>query len=475
MSRDYQAFVDNFIAPACVLSVEKAGNGPHRTIRIVAGNRAYLDTIEKPVPGLNDHPKKFIPDLIYTNYIQEDVNFEQASYQAAVCHKKVSSYVHPDKFDFWFDMLFIPMPSDDEDLGYCVYSMDLSLKPEAGNMSSTSADIAQSVLDTCIKLRSIDDFQEAMDSICKDIRALCDSEHCCILMMDTAKRSCSVLCEAFSETTKLLPMGTYLDDSFYDIAESWEGTLAGSNCLIIKNEKEMEIVRERNPVWCESITQAGGKSIVLFPLKFKNELMGYIWAINFSAEKADKIKETLELTTFILASEIYSNRTMERLHILSSRDMLTGVMNRNEMNNYVISLVNSEETSSVGVLFADLNGLKTINDSEGHIAGDTLLKNAASALREVFDKKNIFRAGGDEFVVILTGLTEDDLYSKVETLRKVSEKYDRLVFAVGAAYEPNSADVRIALHNADERMYADKKLFYEKHPEMRREAVKRTD
>ena len=166
---------------------------------------------------------------------------------------------------------------------------------------------------------------------------------------------------------------------------------------------------------------------------------------------------------------------MERLHILSSRDMLTGVMNRNEMNNYVISLVNSEETSTVGVLFADLNGLKTINDSEGHIAGDTLLKNAASALKEVFNKKNVFRAGGDEFVVILTGLTEDELYSKVEMLRKASEKYDRLVFAIGAAYETDSVNVRIALHNADERMYADKKLFYEKHPELRREAVKRTD
>ena len=475
MSRDYQSFVDNLTVPACVLSVEKAENGPHRKIRIVTGNQAYIDTIEKHVPGLNENPKKFIPNLEYTNYVPEDINFEQACFQAAICCKKVSSYARIDKFDFWFDMLFIPLVSEDEDLGYCVYSMDLSLKPEAENMSSTSADIAQSVLDTCIKLRSIDDFQEAMDSICKDIRALCDSEHCCILMMDTAKRSCSVLCEAFSETTKLLPMGTYLDDSFYDIAESWEGTLAGSNCLIIKNEKEMEIVRERNPVWCESITQAGGKSIVLFPLKFKNELMGYIWAINFSAEKADKIKETLELTTFILASEIYSNRTMERLHILSSRDMLTGVMNRNEMNNYVISLVNSEETSTVGVLFADLNGLKTINDSEGHIAGDTLLKNAASALKEVFNKKNVFRAGGDEFVVILTGLTEDELYSKVEMLRKASEKYDRLVFAIGAAYETDSVNVRIALHNADERMYADKKLFYEKHPELRREAVKRTD
>ena len=75
----------------------------------------------------------------------------------------------------------------------------------------------------------------------------------------------------------------------------------------------------------------------------------------------------------------------------------------------------------------------------------------------------------------LTGLTEDELYSKVEMLRKASEKYDRLVFAIGAAYETDSVNVRIALYNADERMYADKKLFYEKHPELRREAVKRTD
>ncbi len=217
----------------------------------------------------------------------------------------------------------------------------INLKPDAKRMSTISAEIASAVLETCIKLRSPDDFRETMNSICKDIRDLCDSEHCCILLMDTEKRACSVLCEAFSENTKLLPMETYVDDAFYDIADSWKGTIAGSNCLIVKNAHDMEVVKERNPIWFESITSAGGKNIALFPLEFKGELLGYMWAINFGTSAVDTIKETLELTTFILASELYSYRMMDKLHVLSSTDMLTGVMNRNEMNNYIDALTKS--------------------------------------------------------------------------------------------------------------------------------------
>jgi diguanylate cyclase (GGDEF)-like protein len=148
--------------------------------------------------------------------------------------------------------------------------------------------------------------------------------------------------------------------------------------------------------------------------------------------------------------------------------MLTGVMNRNEMNNYVDDLLKDTSGKSVGVLFADLNGLKVVNDNDGHAAGDTLLKSAASALMDVFSVRNIFRAGGDEFVVILTAITEEQLNKKVEALRKASEKYDDLVFAIGSAYEDDVQNVRTALRLADERMYVDKKHYYELHPEKKR-------
>lgn len=468
---NFQSIVDSIPTAACVISVEKLDDDNYGKIRIVTGNRPYLDTIEHPAENLAMLTRKFVPNSDYTDYLTRDMNFEDASYNAAVKKKCLHSYAHPARFDVWFNMSFIPLFPDDGNICYCMYIMEINFKPDAKRMSTISADIASSVLETCIKLRSPDDFKETMQSICVDIRDLCDSEHCCILLMDNEKRSCSVLCEAFSQDTKLLPMETYVDDAFYDIADSWKDTIAGSNCLIVKNQHDMDIVKERNPVWHSSITAAGGKTIVLFPLEFKGELLGYIWAINFSDDKAETIKETFELTTFILASELYSYRMMEKLHILSSTDMLTGVMNRNEMNNYVDALAKRPSSESVGVVFADLNGLKAVNDGEGHVAGDTLLKNAANAMREVFAVHEIFRAGGDEFVVILTNVTGEELNEKAEKLRKVTEKYDNLVFAIGTAYENDVKNLRLALHNADERMYADKKHYYELHPEKKRGSI----
>ncbi|WP_295157528.1 GGDEF domain-containing protein [uncultured Ruminococcus sp.] len=465
---DFQTLVDSMGDASCIVSVEDLGGGAYGKVRIVTGNRKYLDTIERPYEGLEMLTKKFVPNSEYTNYLTRDLNFENSCYQAAVMKKCLHSYAHPARYDVWFNMSFLPVEGEEGNLRYCMYVMEVNLKPDAKRMSNISPEIASAVLETCIKLRSPENFRTIMTEICKDIRDLCDSEHCCIFLMDTAKRSCSVLSEAFSGDTKLLPMDTYVDDKFYDIAESWEATIGGSNCLIVRNEHDMEAVREINPVWFKSMTDAGAKNIILFPLEFKNELLGYIWTINFSSELADTIKETLEMTTFILSSEIYSFRLLDRLQVLSSKDMLTGVMNRNEMNNYVDELAKSESGKTMGVVFADLNGLKVVNDSEGHIAGDTLLKNAAAALNEVFSTRDIFRAGGDEFVVLIENVTEDELAEMAAKLKVCSKKYDRLRFAIGTALALQTNRVREALRIADERMYEDKKAYYERHPERKR-------
>ena len=468
---DFQTLADSITAATCVVSVEKLENGNYGKIRIVTGNRIYLDTIEHPMSDeLAMLTTKFVPNSEYTCYLTRDLNFEDSCYSAAVKKKCLHAYAHPARFDVWFNMTFLPLAYEEGNLCYCLYIMEVNFKPDAKRMSTISADIASAVLETCIKLRSPDDFRETMRSICVDIRDLCDSEHCCILLMDPQKRKCAVLCEAFSEGSKLLPMEHYVDDSFYGIADSWKDTIAGSNCLIVKNAHDMEVVKERNPVWYASLTGAGARNIILFPLEFKGDLLGYIWSLNFDADNAATIKETLELTTFILASEIYSFKLLDRLHVLSSTDMLTGVMNRNEMNNFVDAAANSNSGKSVGVLFADLNGLKTVNDSGGHEAGDKLLKDAASALREVFAVHEIFRAGGDEFVAIITNTTEEELNEKAARLTEAAKHYDNLVFALGSAYADNVRNIRQALHTADERMYADKSLYYELHPEKKRGA-----
>jgi diguanylate cyclase (GGDEF)-like protein len=279
-------------------------------------------------------------------------------------------------------------------------------------MSTVSADIASYVLETCIKLQNPDDFQEAMKEVCADVRDLCDSEHCCILLMDTEKRKCSVLCEAFSKDTDLLPMDKYVDDAFYDIAYSWLDTIGGSNCLIVKNEHDMDLIKERNPIWHNSITSAGGKTIVLFPLTFKDELLGFMWAINFSDDKALMIKETLELTSFILASELYSYRMIEHLRYMSYTDALTKLPNRFASSDYVADLIKRNEKFTV--VSIDLNNFKSVNDTLGFKAGNKVLIEISRRWKAVSEREGsesreyMTRINGDEFLLIIYGYSNDD-------------------------------------------------------------------
>ena len=466
---DFRQFCNGFGAMTCVISVEDLGDGRYGKIRIVDGNDAYISSIENPAPGVEMLVKKFIPNSEYTNYLTRDLNFEDYSYRAAIERKCLHSYVKPDRMPgVLFNMTFLPVAYEEGNLKFCAYTMEINFEADSKRLSNISIDIATSVLETSLKLRIGKDFKTSMAEVIKDIRELCDAEHCCILLLDHFERKCSVLCEAFSDNTDLIPMENYLDDKFYDITETWKDVIAGSNCVIAKNEQDMDVVKERSPIWYESLSAAHVKRIVLFPLKFGEELLGYIWAINFDPEKAPKIKETLETTTIILGSEINSYLLMNRLKILSSKDMLTGVMNRNEMNN-LIDKIYAEDTNitSVGVIFTDLNGLKTVNDQQGHTAGDNLLKNAARALEEVFETKDIFRAGGDEFTIILTGITEDQVTKSVETISVVSEKYG-VCFAIGASFSDDNRNIKDMLRIADERMYKDKKHYYELHPDKKR-------
>lgn len=468
---DFQKYVDGFGAMTCIVSVEKLENGKRGKFRIVTGNKAYIDSIEHPAPGAELLIQKFTPNQEYTNYLTRDLNFEEYCYKAAVEKRCLNSYATADRIQgVWFNMTFLPVAYEEDNLCFCTYTMEINFEANLDRMASLPADVTSNVIKICLELRSAKDFGEMMNDVIHDIRNMFNAEHCCILLMDSFERKCTVLCEALAENTILTSMNNYNVDGFYEIADSWKGLIAGSNCLVVKDEHDMEVVKERNPIWYESFTSAHGKNIILFPLKFREKLLGYIWAMNYDVAKAISIKETFETTSYVLASAISNYLLMDRLKVLSSKDILTGVMNRNEMNNYVdkLSLDNGESNVSVGVIFADLNGLKRVNDQYGHNMGDTLLKNAAKVLEEVFDTDEIYRAGGDEFTIIITGITEKELDERVEAIRNASQKYEHVCFAIGQCYDASKTNVRQALRIADERMYKNKREFYEKHPELKR-------
>ncbi len=465
---DLQEYVDQFDSMTCIMSIEKNPDGTYGTMRIEVGNKAYTSTFEQN--DVINMGNKFIPGQEYTRYVTKDLNFEHFIYNSAVLKKPMHAYIHPERFDVWFNIFSLPLDFGDPNKCYCTYTQELSTEANADEMSKLSAKTTSDVLKTCIKLRGTKNFLKTMDEVIADIRTICGAHFCCIMLTDFKANTCSLLSESTAPDIGHHSLMDFLNDSFVDLVKSWTDTIAGSNCLIIKDKKDMDEVKLRNPRWHASMQEAKINSLVLFPLQYNNENIGFIWATNFDTKETLHIKETLELTTFFIASEIANYQLLQKLEMLSSTDLLTGVKNRNAMNNRVLKIVSGRERvpDNYGIVFADLNGLKTINDDDGHNAGDTLLKNAAAALKTCFEGSEIYRAGGDEFLIISMGKTKEEIETQIEALRRKADDPTPVSFALGFYFEENGGDIRAAMREADSRMYEDKKLYYELHPECRK-------
>ena len=459
---DYQGIVNGLNKIGSVLSVEINSDGSYGDICVEAANDTYLQSV-------NVKREEFVPGKPYYNYVPPTRNYEEMCFRCVTENRMIHSYINVGLYNAWMEVYLLPLKSDIENKGYLLFSYDMTPIVDAEKMSDLSPDIAMQVFQITVKLRESDSFLEGMKSVIRDIRTSCEAKRCCILMTDFENDYCSVLAEDVDESEGDIPdVSSFIEQGFFNIVKIWDKLIAGSNCYIIHDEKEMELLKEKSEIWYESLKEAGVYSLVIYPLKSNGETIGYIWATNFNSDNTLRIKSILEVTAFILASETANYQMFRKMKIMSDTDLLTGLYNRNAMNNRITDIVSGINplTTYYGVVFADLNGLKAVNDKSGHIAGDNLLKGAACMLKDSFPDSDIFRVGGDEFLILVIDKTEDEFDSLVEKLKKTSEESDTVKLAVGTCYGDETMDIRFAMHVADERMYLDKDKFYEDHPEL---------
>jgi diguanylate cyclase (GGDEF)-like protein/hemerythrin-like metal-binding protein/PAS domain S-box-containing protein len=163
-------------------------------------------------------------------------------------------------------------------------------------------------------------------------------------------------------------------------------------------------------------------------------------------------------------------RTEGAFRDLSFHDPLTKLPNRRLLRDRLKSAVAraKREERKVAVIFIDLDGLKTINDTRGHETGDWLLKAVAQRLSECLrEYDTAARLGGDEFVVLLPDLTQaEDAAQVAERIRAllaspfVTDDQGRLEISasVGVSMFPDHAEsARDLLQASDEAMYLAKK------------------
>ena len=161
----------------------------------------------------------------------------------------------------------------------------------------------------------------------------------------------------------------------------------------------------------------------------------------------------------VLAAEIWKKKLQDYLLHLSYHDQLTGIRNNTSYIRMMEHLL--AHPVPVGVAFADLNGLKYLNDTYGHEYGDRALKHLAEVCREYFAENQLYRISGDEFVVICREVQETEFIRQAELLKKRLKQEERDLAAFGYLWDDGSTSADKLLHRAERLMYEEKRLHYQ--------------
>lgn len=216
--------------------------------------------------------------------------------------------------------------------------------------------------------------------------------------------------------------------------------ITSTGWVLLAGLREEEIVSLTQSTVFASLREGPVLGICLFLVFVLTALI--IWWIIASMKKTAEINKKLELT--------------------ANYDFLTGLMNRNSYH-AALDKIDDGKSLSFACIYIDVNGLHDVNNHLGHDAGDEMLKAVADAFREAFFEDEVYRIGGDEFVVICRGKSEQDIQCITKKVQQTLYRQSYEI-SIGIAYREesnSSAETMAVVNEAEESMQQDKKRFYE--------------
>ncbi len=205
------------------------------------------------------------------------------------------------------------------------------------------------------------------------------------------------------------------------------------------------------------------QSLLAVPLRRKGKIIGFLGVDN--PRKHNDDATLLSSIQYFITNSLSIKKQQEQLQYLSYRDMLTQLYNRNKYIS-VVAAYDDEPIENTGVAFIDLNGLKKINDEQGHDAGDSLIARAGKEISKLFPE-NAFRVGGDEFVIILSDVEETVFARKLKELQEGMNRRE-VSISIGSLWKEKTAHLRDMLAEADQRMYEEKERYHKANGDYRR-------
>ena len=160
----------------------------------------------------------------------------------------------------------------------------------------------------------------------------------------------------------------------------------------------------------------------------------------------------------LLLMNMRIRKNMRTLSQISFTDELTGLYNRHMLREMFEDLDGKQ--THIAMLFVDFDHFKTINDTKGHDAGDEALRQGAAFFVSVFGKDACFRYGGDEFLMMMTDIPDEEAFSlaaRLKELRGITFGDEVIPVTVSGGFAAadcsSISDIRSLLRMADENLY----------------------
>ena len=383
--------------------------------------------------------------------IYEKVNPIWMTYCARVCHegKAIRDCIYAPEIDHWLDFTIMPLAQP----GYVAYTfMNVDLD-RARQMEMKREYTTNDIILRISKILSgEEEYDVAMNHALRELSRVLHPDRLYILETDGKTVSntfewCAPGVAPEIDTLQNLDYAQYIG--------GWEKFLEHSTSVIIE---DIEVLKDDDSVDYWNLKRQGIERIIDAPFYHDGKLIGYLGVDNY--EKSDLVNTVtvLETVSYFIASKITNHQLMVELEHASRYDALTGLHNRNACMEKIDFLM--QHSSSIGIVYADVNGLKEINDTRGHQAGDEALQRAAHLLAKCYGSENAYRMGGDEFLVLMPLVKELDFKTSVRRLRELAAGKADLSIAIGSEWVADTAQLERAITKTDQRMYCDKVEYY---------------
>jgi len=244
----------------------------------------------------------------------------------------------------------------------------------------------------------------------------------------------------------------------YSYISYWEKILLNDSSVVVH---DIGVVAEFNPKFHRYLKKMDIQNFIASPLYEGGKLSGYLVIENFRVDELVDIRRLLETVSFFIADRKAISRSLNKLRDMSAHDSLTGAGSRHALFEKIAEL--EKVSGMVGVVFADLNGLKSINDNYGHAAGDEAICEAANMLFRFCGKENVYRNGGDEFIALMPDISLGTFEKAQDNITEALGDSSDAKIAAGFEWCEDTRKILASMKVADQNMYAAKASYYKKH------------